>query len=47
MLKEEIKTGQCRDANIRRDTNISGITRSSGDFDNSRTRATTEKLIAA
>jgi hypothetical protein len=37
----------CRDANIRRDTNISGNTRSRRDVNNSRTPATAEKLIAA
>jgi hypothetical protein len=47
MLKEEIKTGQCRDANIRRDAKISGNTRSRRDVNNSRTQATTEMPIAA
>jgi hypothetical protein len=47
MLKEEIKTGQCRDANMRRDAKISGNTRSRRDIDNSRTPATAKKPIAA
>jgi hypothetical protein len=48
MLKKEgTSISHRRDANIRRNTNISGNTRSRRDVNNSRTPATAEKLIAA
>ncbi len=40
-------TSYCRDANIRRDTNIGGNTRSRWEDKNRRTRATAKKPIAA
>jgi hypothetical protein len=48
MLKEEgTPVSHCRDANIRRYTNICGKTRSRRDVNNSRTPATAEISIAA